>query len=199
MEDDEPEELSRREKLLGNFLGRFKKAEPVLEPAQTELEEEIEETLEEQDKTQIARVFQKYLRRVKPEDIEKIKARLGEMRRGPVKEIWGKVQSLVTMMKDPEAAWKSKAVAIAALVYLISPFDAVPDVIPFVGLLDDVALIAAVVSTLTTELEKYVTRQAEKQAEIEVKKHTQKVRITLLGSIAAAAIAIIVKLILNAL
>ena len=40
---------------------------------------------------------------------------------------------------------------------------------------------------------------AEKKAEIEIKKQTEIVRITLLGSIAAAAIAIIVKLILNAL
>lgn len=164
-----------------------------------ELEAQIEADLETQQKTRIAQIFQRMVQGVKPDDLERIKQHLGEMRRGPIKEIWGKVQSLAQMAKDPHVPWQSKAVAIAALIYLISPFDAVPDVIPFVGLADDVAVIAAVVSTLAVELEKYMTRQAEKQAEIEIKKQTEIVRITLLGSIAAAAIAIIVKLILNAL
>lgn len=193
--EDKPE--SRH--LWANFLARFQKGEMPSDSATTTLEEQIEEKLEGQDKTRIAQVFQRFVRGVKPEDFERIKNRLGEMQRGPIKEIWGKVQSLAQMVKDPNVAWKSKAVAIAALLYLVSPLDAIPDVIPFVGLADDVAVIVAVVSTLAIELEKYVTRQAEKKAEIEIKKHTQIVRITLLGSIAAAAIAIIVKLILNSL
>ncbi|MGB2926537.1 MAG: YkvA family protein, partial [Limnothrix sp.] len=135
LEDDEPDGRSP----FVQFFDRFKQTEPASELAAGKLEEKIEEKLEAQDQGQVAQVFQRYLRRVKPEDIEKIKARLGEMQRGPVKEVWTKVQALAKMMKDPNAAWKSKAVAIAALVYLISPFDAVPDVIPFVGLLDDVA------------------------------------------------------------
>ena len=40
---------------------------------------------------------------------------------------------------------------------------------------------------------------AERQAEIEIKKRTEIVRISLLGSIAAAVIAIAVKVILNAI
>ena len=187
-------EPSRWEKIRSRF-----KTSDTAEIVENELEEKVEETLEGENKARIAQVFQKVVRRVKPEDIERIKSRLGEMRRGPVKEVWGKVQSLAQMIKDPNVAWKSKAVAIAALVYLVSPFDAVPDVIPLAGLADDVAVIAAVVSTLAVELEKYMTRQAEKKAEIEIKKQTEIVRITLLGSIAAAAIAIVVKVILNAL
>lgn len=163
------------------------------------LEEEIEENLEEQDRTRVAAIFQNFLQKVKPEDIETIKARLSDMRRGPIKEIWDKVQALAQMVKDPTVAWKSKAVAIAALLYLISPLDAVPDVVPLVGLADDAALLVAVVSTLAYELEHYLTRQTEKKVELEIKKQHQIVRITLLGSIAAAVLAIIVKLILNAL
>lgn len=190
---DEPEP-SRWQKICSRF-----QAPLAVDTTENELEEQVEEVLEAQNKTRIAQVFQKVVQRVKPEDIERIKVRLDEMRRGPVKEVWGKVQSLAKMVKDPNVAWKSKALAIAALVYLVSPFDAVPDVIPFAGLADDVAVIAAVVSTLAVELEKYMTRQAEKKAEIEIKKQTEIVRITLLGSIAAAAIAIIVKIVLNAL
>ncbi len=196
---DEPEVRAP----FGSFFAKLRRTKPQAEGSPdlviNELEERVEENLEGQDKTRIAEVFHRFVQRVKPEDLETIKARLGEMQRGPIKEVWQKVQSLAQMARDPNVAWKSKAVAIAALLYLISPLDAIPDVIPFVGLADDVAVIVAVVSTLAIELEKYVTRQAEKTAEIEIKKHTQKVRITLLGSIAAAAIAIIVKLILNAL
>lgn len=183
----------------GSWFTRWRRTETPVQETINELEAKIEDRLEGQDKTRIAAVFHRFVQRVKPEDIETIKAKLGEMRRGPIEEVWQKVQSLAQMVRDPGVAWKSKAVAIAALLYLISPLDAIPDVIPFVGLADDVAVIVAVVSTLAIELEKYVTRQAEVTAEIEIKKHTQKVRITLLGSIAAAAIAILVKLILNAL
>lgn len=178
---------------------RWQQGQPPADVSSNDLEEQVEEQLEGQDKTRIAAVFHQFMQRVRPEDIELIRQRLGTMHRGQVKAVWAKVQSLAQMIKDPNVAWKSKAVAIAALLYLISPLDAIPDVIPFAGLADDVAVIIAVVSTLAIELEKYVTRQAEKQAEIEIKKHTQIVRITLLGSIAAAAIAIVVKLILNAL
>ena len=192
LEDDA--ELTHWQKLTSRFS-----REQTSETALNEVEEQVEDALEQKDKTRIAQVFHRIVQRVKPEDIESVKARLDAMKRGPIKEVWGKVQSLAQMVKDPNVAWKSKAVAIAALVYLVSPFDAVPDVIPLAGLADDVAVIAAVVSTLAVELEKYMTRQAEKQAEIEIKKRTEIVRITLLGSIAAAAIAIVVKLVLNAL
>ena len=97
------------------------------------------------------------------------------------------------MVRDPNVAWKSKALGIAALVYLVSPFDAIADVIPGIGLTDDVALIIAVVSTLANELETYMVRQAEKQAEIEVRKYNRIVRTALIGSIVAAGLAIVIK------
>ncbi|MBV5260320.1 DUF1232 domain-containing protein [Synechococcus moorigangaii CMS01] len=180
------------------IIQKFRPAPKTLTPHNS-LEVQIEADLKSQDKTRIAQVFQRFAQGVKPEDFEIIKARLGEMQRGPIKEIWQKVQALAQLIKDPNVAWRSKAMAIAALLYLVSPLDAVPDVIPFAGLADDAAVIIAVVSTLAFELEKYMTRQAEKKADIEIKKHTTNVRITLLGSIAAAAIAIIVKIILNTL
>ncbi len=141
--------------------------------------------------------FRQLLKQVKPEDVEKVEKNLEGMKRGRIAEIWPKIQALAQMIRDPQAAWKSKAVAIAALVYLISPLDALPDAIPFLGLADDAALILAVVSALAYELEKYLVKQAEKQAEIQVNKYNRIVRISLVDSIAAAIIAIILKLVLN--
>jgi uncharacterized membrane protein YkvA (DUF1232 family) len=45
--------------------------------------------------------------------------------------------------------------AVAVLIYFLSPIDIVPDFIPVVGYLDDVALMAWFTSTLKTEMDKF--------------------------------------------
>jgi uncharacterized membrane protein YkvA (DUF1232 family) len=153
------------------------------------------------DRTDIERRFETFARNAKPEDVGKIIKRLPEMNRGAMREIWPKVRSLLEMIRDPSAAWTAKALAIGALVYLISPLDAIPDFIPFAGLVDDAALIVAVVATLARQLDQYMRQSmqasvetAERLAEIEVQKYNRIVRITLLGSIATALITIGLKL-----
>jgi uncharacterized membrane protein YkvA (DUF1232 family) len=153
------------------------------------------------DRSDIERRFEAFARNAKPEDISTIIQRLPEMNRGAIREIWPKVRSLLEMIRDPSAAWTAKTLAIGALIYLISPFDAIPDLIPFVGLIDDAALIVAVVATLARQLDQYMRQSmqasvetAEKLAEIEVQKYNRIVRITLLGSIATALITIGLKL-----
>ena len=153
------------------------------------------------DRAEIERRFEIFARNAKPEDIGKIIRRLPDMNRGPIREIWPKVRSLLEMIRDPSAAWTAKALAIGALIYLISPLDAIPDFIPFAGLVDDAALIVAVVATLARELDRYMRQSmqasietAERLAEIEVQKYNRIVRITLLGSIATALITIGLKL-----
>lgn len=47
------------------------------------------------------------------------------------------------------------AIAVAALVYVVSPIDVIPDFIPVFGLLDDVAVIGFAIKQLCEELEKY--------------------------------------------
>ena len=97
----------------------------------------------------------KYSQTAKEEDIDKISSELHSMKKGPIAKIWDVVQALFKLIKDPEAAWKSKALAIGALVYLISPIDLVPDIIPVVGLLDDLGVISAAVTALGVALSKY--------------------------------------------
>lgn len=88
-------------------------------------------------------------------DIKKIDAKIGGMNRGKLAEIWDKVNLLYKFVKDPSAPWAGKALAIGALIYMISPLDAVPDITPVVGLLDDVAIIMAAIGKLSSELKKY--------------------------------------------
>ncbi|PAB60747.1 YkvA family protein [Anaeromicrobium sediminis] len=105
----------------------------------------------------------------KEEDIKKIQSNLSAMNKGKIKNIWPKVQALYKMAKDPEAAWTSKAMAIASLLYLISPADAMPDIVPVAGLADDVTVIVATVATLGMQLNKYLIEYKKETMEIEKK------------------------------
>ena len=88
-------------------------------------------------------------------DIRRIDENINGMKKGKLVEVWDKVMQLYRFIKDPNAPWAGKAIAIGALIYMISPVDAVPDFTPIIGLLDDVAIITAAVSKLASDLKKY--------------------------------------------
>lgn len=46
------------------------------------------------------------------------------------------------------------------LLYLISPIDLIPDLIPFIGVLDDIALLTFAIPLLLKETEKFVAWEA---------------------------------------
>lgn len=51
-------------------------------------------------------------------------------------------------LRSPALPWKDKAKIIAALAYLLLPFDILPDAIPVVGVIDDAAILWAVLRLL---------------------------------------------------
>jgi uncharacterized membrane protein YkvA (DUF1232 family) len=67
---------------------------------------------------------------------------------------------LISMGKDVLAGryrmnkWNLSIIA-ATIAYVISPFDAVPDIIPLMGWVDDATIVAYAVSKLTDEIKKY--------------------------------------------
>lgn len=79
---------------------------------------------------------------------EKVSGRLDGMNRGPVAKIWKQVLMLWNYVRDPKTPWTAKILPLAGLVYLISPLDAIPDLIPVLGLTDDVVIILLVVKTI---------------------------------------------------
>lgn len=51
------------------------------------------------------------------------------------------VRALGLAARDPRVPWYAKATAAAVVAYLLSPVDLVPDIIPVLGLLDDLVLV----------------------------------------------------------
>ncbi len=52
------------------------------------------------------------------------------------------VHALWLVFRHAETPWYAKAVLVVMLLYLTSPVDLVPDVIPVLGMLDDLAVLA---------------------------------------------------------
>ena len=52
------------------------------------------------------------------------------------------------LLADPEVPRRRKVLAGAAMVYLVSPWDLLPDAIPFIGRIDDIVLLAAAINHL---------------------------------------------------
>lgn len=76
-------------------------------------------------------------------------------------EAWETLQTLFRLIKAAMAGeytgvpTATVLAAVAVLIYFLSPIDVIPDFIPVLGLLDDVALVAWFSTTLKTELDKF--------------------------------------------
>jgi uncharacterized membrane protein YkvA (DUF1232 family) len=60
--------------------------------------------------------------------------------------------SLWWCAKDPETPTAAKGMMFAALAYFVLPTDAIPDILPAIGLTDDAAVIAAVIALVGRNL-----------------------------------------------
>jgi uncharacterized membrane protein YkvA (DUF1232 family) len=100
-------------------------------------------------------MFDKMKNDASEEDVNKINDNIGKMKKGKLKSIWDNILALKELILDPNAAKWAKAIAIGALIYVISPIDAIPDIIPVFGLTDDVAIVALAVAKLGDALLKY--------------------------------------------
>lgn len=77
------------------------------------------------------------------------------------KEVVYKVLQLYYVLQKDSVPTSQKVLIMGALAYLVSPVDVVPDCIPVVGWLDDVAAIGVVLS----QISKYVDREINDKVE----------------------------------
>jgi len=81
-------------------------------------------------------------------------------RRADLRKIWYYLELLFSMLVDSfngkyPVPKKTVLVITFALLYLISPVDFSPDILPLIGLVDDVAVLAFAFSLIKDDLEKY--------------------------------------------
>jgi uncharacterized membrane protein YkvA (DUF1232 family) len=69
------------------------------------------------------------------------------------------VMLLGRLLKDSRVATAEKALFVAAIVYVVSPFDFIPDVFPFIGQVDDIYLVALTILRLINRTDENVVRE----------------------------------------
>ena len=104
--------------------------------------------------------------KITDKDIEKVAENADDIRkqfsaRGPLKRFIEDGRIMTALIRDWRAGnyrramrWTIAAAAFA-LIYVINPFDIVPDVIPFVGAVDDASVVAACLMLVERDLFKY--------------------------------------------
>lgn len=74
--------------------------------------------------------------------------------------IWDDLGSLSRVVRNwgagtyREVPWRTVVLSAAAIIYFVNPLDVVPDVIPLLGFIDDVAVIRGVMAAIRADLSK---------------------------------------------
>lgn len=82
--------------------------------------------------------------------------------KGPLGEVWRYLTALIRLTsayfnkRYTDVPWQTIVLAIAAIIYFVSPIDSIPDFIPVVGYLDDAAVISFVVASIKTDLDNFL-------------------------------------------
>ena len=85
----------------------------------------------------------------------------GRVRHGALRQILRDVGLLLNLVRDywkgryRKIPWWALSAVVFALLYIVNPLDLVPDVIPIVGQLDDLAVVTICLAMVGRELEKY--------------------------------------------
>jgi uncharacterized membrane protein YkvA (DUF1232 family) len=89
-------------------------------------------------------------------------------------------------LKDKRTPWYAKVTALSSIVYLISPADLLPDVIPFAGYIDDLFIVPFLINISTQLLPADIKRIAEERA----RKRSKKVIWTIVIVVLLIAVAV---------
>lgn len=83
--------------------------------------------------------------------------------------VQGKIQLLVRLIKAYASGeyrklpWKSLLSVVGVLIYFVSPIDFIPDILPVIGLTDDLALVLWLFKTLNNDLSDFNEWEKEKK------------------------------------
>ena len=69
--------------------------------------------------------------------------------------------SMLLAVRHRDTPWRVRGLFLAGILYLLSPFDLIPDGIPLAGIIDDALVVPAIVSGLKGMLPTHVRRESE--------------------------------------
>lgn len=128
----------------------------------------MEMTKEQEEKAR--RQFEEDIKNVNQDDVEyaskKGQSKINEFGNNPPNaliKLWEDVKLMVGLVTDylkgnyKEVPWNVIASITGAVVYFVSPIDAIPDFIPGFGYLDDALVIKLALGFAKSDLEKYQT------------------------------------------
>ncbi len=84
-----------------------------------------------------------------------------------IKSIQNELSLLISMLKSwakgdyNEVPWTTLALCTGALIYFVNPLDAVPDLVPGFGLLDDATVIGFVVASIKQDIQNFKTQNRQ--------------------------------------
>ena len=121
--------------------------------------------MDERKREKVREEFKKQIEKVKPEDIEEVLKKKEEIeekvRKGPLKKFLEEVKLFFELLADflsgryREVPWHTVAAVAAALLYVLNPFDIIPDFIPVVGQVDDALVITFCLMLIEEDLNRY--------------------------------------------
>ncbi|NTU67842.1 MAG: DUF1232 domain-containing protein [Chlorobiaceae bacterium] len=86
----------------------------------------------------------------------------GKQRLFDTKELTASVQAAVRLVRTtvrreyPDVPWRSIVLITAGLIYFVSPADAIPDILPMLGLTDDAAILTAIFASVSSDLDAFL-------------------------------------------
>lgn len=89
--------------------------------------------------------------------------RKADAQQGRLDKVWTELGALFRLVRAwaggryKQVSLKTIVLVMAALVYFVNPLDIIPDVIPALGFVDDVTVIAYVVNHVRKEIESFLT------------------------------------------
>jgi uncharacterized membrane protein YkvA (DUF1232 family) len=73
------------------------------------------------------------------------------------------IQTTFRLLRDPRVPVWQKAIPVLAVLYVISPFDFVPDLVPGLGQLDDIGIILAAMRLFETMAPEKIVNEHKRQ------------------------------------
>jgi len=122
--------------------------------------------LNEQEQALLRRSFDQAQQRVGEEDVEYVlkkgRKTLDDLEKAPtfMRQVYLQARLLYLMLRDwwqdqYELPWRVVAAITAGLLYVLNPFDLIPDFIPVLGAIDDLFVLGLVIALIRSDLRRY--------------------------------------------